>query len=248
MINSSKQDWRLFYEKEAEEYDHSRYGGCYGQLFRKLHHETLVHLIRPHAFGRTLDVAAGTGHVTLLLASMGFNVTALDLTEAMIRLAQKKLREQNLHAKFSIGSVLELPFSDESFNLVVSTRFLHLWPHEQQKIVLSEMTRVLVTGGVLIVDFDNWWHKSLLSLPIFIYQKLTGKGRKVGEYYNRFRQTILMVESLGIRINDIRGVGGYHLFFPAIFSQPLAQTLGRINGSTPLRVISEQFILKGHKR
>ena len=248
MINSPLQDWRPFYEKEAKRYDHSRYGGCYGRLFRKLHHETLVHLVRPHAFGRTLDVAAGTGHVTFLLASMGFDVTALDLTEAMIRLAQKKLHEQNLHANYSIGSVLELPFSDESFNLVVSTRFLHLWPYEQQKIVLSEMTRVLVTGGMLIVDFDNWWHKSLLSLPIFIYQKLTGKGRKVGEYYNRFRQTILMLESLGIRIDDIHGVGGYHLFLPAIFSQALARTLGRINGSTSLRVISEQFILKGQKR
>jgi ubiquinone/menaquinone biosynthesis C-methylase UbiE len=248
MINSPMQDWRPFYEKEAKEYDHSRYGGCYGQLFRKLHHETLVHLVRPHAFGRTLDVAAGTGHVTLLLASMGFDVTALDLTEAMIRLAQNKLNEQNLHANFSIGSVLELPFPDESFDLVVSTRFLHLWPYDQQKSVLAEMTRVLAPSGVLIVDFDNWWHKSLLSLPIFIYQRLTGKGRKVGEYYNRFRKTILMLESLEIRINDIRGVGGYHLFLPAIFSQGLARTLGRINGTTPLRVISEQFILKGQKR
>ena len=70
----------------------------------------------------------------------------------------------------------------------------------------------------------------------------------MGEYYNRFRQTILMLESLGIRINDMRGIGGYHLFLPAIFSQGLAQTLGRINGATPLHVISEQFILKGQKR
>jgi ubiquinone/menaquinone biosynthesis C-methylase UbiE len=247
MHNLPEQDWRQFYEHEAQEYDHLRYGTCYGQLFRRLHHETLIDLLKPHASGRVLDVAAGTGHVTLLLAKMGFDVTALDLTENMLQLAKKKLHEQNLRSNFFLGSALSLPFANESFHLVVSTRFLHLWPYEQQKAVLAEMARVLISGGILIVDFDNWWHKTLLSLPIFIYQKFTGKGRKVGEYYNRFRQAILLAESVGIHINDIRGVGGYHLFLPAIFSQALAMALGRVNASTPLRVLSEQFILRGQK-
>ena len=247
MMNFSQEDWRIFYSKEAEGYDHSRYGTCYGQLFKALHHKTLRYLIKPYTTGRVLDVAAGTGHVTFVLASMGFDVTALDLTEAMIRVAKKNLHEQNLRASFFIGSALQLPFSNESFDLVVSTRFLHLWPCEKQKIILKEMARVLIPGGILIVDFDNWWHKNLLSLPIFIYQKLTGTGRKVGEYYNTPKKTIRMAESVGIRIDEIHGVGGYHLFLPAIFSQRLAEALGRINGSTRLRVISEQFLLRGQK-
>lgn len=247
MNNLSKEDWRLFYEQEAKKYDRLRYGTCYGQLFRRLHHEALIDLLKPNAPSRALDVAAGTGHVTLLLAKMGFDVTAIDLTEPMLIQAKQKLREQNLRANFFLGNALELPFADRKFQLVISTRFLHLWPYEQQKLLLAEMARVLVIGGTLIVDFDNWWHRTLLSLPIFIYQKLTGRGREVGEYYNRFRQTILMLESAGIRANDIRGVGGYHLFLPAIFSQILARGLGRINGSTPFRVLSEQFILRGQK-
>jgi len=243
----SQEDWRIFYSKEAKGYDHSRYETCYGQLFKALHLKTLQYLIKPYTIGRVLDVAAGTGHVTFVLASMGFNLTAVDLTGAMLSVGKKKIHEQNLRASFSIASAFQLPFSNESFDLVVSTRFLHLWPYEKQKIILKEMVRVLVRGGILIVDFDNWWHRNLLSLPTFIYQKLTGKGRKVGEYYNSPQKTIRMAESVGIRIDEIRGVGGYHLFLLAIFSQRLAEALGRINGSTCLRVISEQFILRGQK-
>ena len=247
MHNSPKQDWRLFYEQEAEQYDHLRYGTCYGQLFRRLHHEALTDLLNPLVPNQALEVAAGTGHVTLLLAKMGFKVTALDLTGPMLLQAKKKLHEQNLSAGLSLGNALKLPFPDQTFQLVVSTRFLHLWPYEKQRAMLTEMVRVLAKDGILVVDFDNWWHETLLSLPILIYQKLTHKGRKVGEYYNRLRQTISMVESAGVRINNVRGVGGYHLFLPAIFSQALARTLGLVNAYGPLRVLSEQFILRGKK-
>lgn len=243
----SEQNWRLFYEQEAEEYDFSRYGTCYGQLFRRLHHEALIDLLGRCIPGRVLDVAAGTGHVTLLLAKMGFDVTALDLTERMLSLAKKKLKAGSLRANLSRGNAFKLPFADQTFQLVVSTRFLHLWPYRTQQVLLAEMTRVMVRGGILIVDFDNWWHHMVLRLPIFIYQKLSGKGRKVGEHYNRLRKTIAIAELVGLSVKDIRGIAGYHLFMPAICSQMLAMALGRINGRTPLRVFSEQFILKGQK-
>lgn len=243
----NKREWRRFYEQDAKGYDFSRYGTHYGRLFKRLHHEALIDLLRTCVLGRVLDVAAGTGHVSVLLAKLGFDVIALDMTKAMLSQAKNKFQAQKLQANFLLGDAFKLPFADNTFQVVVSTRFLHLWPCWEQQLLLAEMTRVLIRSGLLIVDFDNQLHRTLFRLPIFVYQKLSGRGRKIGEHYNRIRQTISMAESVGLTIRDIRGVGGYHLFLPALFSQALGTALGRINGSTPLRIFSEQFLLGGRK-
>jgi ubiquinone/menaquinone biosynthesis C-methylase UbiE len=218
-------------------------------LFRSLHRETLTELLPLPRLADALDVAAGTGHVTELLASLGFIVTSVDLTEEMLTTARTRMREKGLMARFVLGNAFTLPFDDETFQIVVSTRFLHLWSIDQQDLLIREMARVLKRGGLLIVDFDNWWHRAILRIPIFIYQKVLGRGRVIEEYYNRVEQTTAMIEASGIALLDVRGVGGYFLVLPLVISRRLATKAGRLIGRTRLyRFFSEQFIIGGRKR
>jgi ubiquinone/menaquinone biosynthesis C-methylase UbiE len=240
-------DWRRFYEQEAALYDRSRYGGRYGLVFQQLHQEEVAALLGPYPRGRALEVAAGTGQTTALIASMGFDLTSIDLTGAMLVRARERLGAQRLRARWSLGSAFSLPFADGTFPFVVSTRFLHLWPPPELRALLAEMTRVLAAGGILLLDFDNWWHRVALALPIRAYQLLPGKGRRVAEHYNRLGPTVAMAEECGLRVARVRGVGGYHLIVPALWSQRLALHLGRAHAVRPWRVLAEQFLLLAEK-
>jgi ubiquinone/menaquinone biosynthesis C-methylase UbiE len=244
-----KKDWRAFYRREAVAYDASRYGGRYGSLFKELHRDTLTGFLSSSPPAKVLDVAAGTGHVTELLASTGFNLISIDFTEEMLIAARDRIRGKGLKAAFILGNAFALPFADATFQVVVSTRFLHLWPQSQQSALIREMVRVLKPDGILIVDFDNWWHWIILSIPIFIYQRVLGRGRVVEEHYSRLKQTSAIIRAAGVRIMDVRGVGGYPLVLLLMISRRLALAMGRLIGRTALyRLCSEQFMIKGEKR
>ncbi len=246
---SKRRDWRVFYRQEAGNYEASRYGGAYGRLFKQLHHDTLTELLSASPPVQVLDVAAGTGHGTELLAALGFHVTSVDLTEEMLAAARQRMRDKGLTAGFVLGNAFALPFADETFPLVISSRFLHLWPQDQQRVLIGEMARVLKRGGILIVDFDNWWHRMILRVPIFIYQRLLGRGRVVEEHYSRAKETGAMIEASGLQVTEMRGVGGYLLIVPLLASRRFALWTGRLIGRTAWHhLFSEQFVIGGRKR
>jgi 2-polyprenyl-3-methyl-5-hydroxy-6-metoxy-1,4-benzoquinol methylase len=247
--SKGRKDWRAFYRREAMEYEASRYGGRYGGLFKELHRDTLTGFLSSSHAANVLDVAAGTGHVTELLASLGFNLTSIDLTEEMLMAARVRIRNKGLKSAFILGNAFTLPFADATFQIVVSTRFLHLWPQAQQSSLIREMVRVLKPGGMLIVDFDNWWHRTILCIPIFIYQRVLGRGRVVEEHYSRLKQTNAIIRAAGVRIMDIRGIGGYPLVLLLLISHRMALATGRMIGRTALhRLFSEQFMIRGEKQ
>ncbi len=55
-----------------------------------------------------VDLACGTGSVTAILARMGLRVTGVDLSEEMLTVAQQKLMEQGLNARFVLQNLRDL--------------------------------------------------------------------------------------------------------------------------------------------
>jgi ubiquinone/menaquinone biosynthesis C-methylase UbiE len=101
-----------------------------------------------------LDAGCGTGLVTLGFYDAGFKpgrTVALDLSLGSLKLAmeqfgkEKKTRRKNIIAVQ--GNVLQLPFEDESFDLVFSCGVLEYVPLDDG---LREMSRVLKTHGRLV--------------------------------------------------------------------------------------------------
>lgn len=99
---------------------------------------------------KCLDVGTGTGEIAFLMASKGGDVTGIDITPAMLELAEKKMVEQNLpKVKMMVGDALNLPFENESFDCVTSGYMLRNVTDIPQAI--SEMHRVLESGGICVV-------------------------------------------------------------------------------------------------
>ena len=236
-----------FYKEEAKTYEESRYAGVYGSVFKGLHHEALCRMFDNCRSGRVLDVAAGTGHTSMLLASMGLELTCVDLTIEMLQEAKRNITSNGLKASFLLGNGFDLPFADGTFQYAVATRFFHLCGKDQQANLLKEMVRVLKHGGILVVDFDNFIHNFVLALPIKIYKLCVGKDRRISENFNKILETKKLLESTGLKVVDITGVGGYFLVVPSLISSKLGMFFGRIMYRRPFVSCAEQFIIKSQK-
>ena len=103
--------------------------------------------------GRVLDVGCGPGHLANRLArDHGLEVTGLDLDPAMIERARANAERAVIAERrpsFVVGSVAALPFSDASFDLVVSTLSMHHWADATAG--QAEIGRVLRPGARALI-------------------------------------------------------------------------------------------------
>lgn len=109
-----------------------------------------VRLVRPTPQDRVLDVACGTGDLTLAFAHANpapATVTGLDFTPQMLDVARCKARQAD--ASFVEGDAMNLPFADASFD-VLSIAFGIRNVSEPDR-ALREFRRVLSPGGRLVI-------------------------------------------------------------------------------------------------
>jgi len=98
---------------------------------------------------KVLDVACGTGLFLIPIASR-FDVELFgsDMSLNMIKTAHKKANNSNLKVKFLEADVHHIPFSDECFDVLLSTNAIH---HFDLIKSLKECARVLKKGGSYVV-------------------------------------------------------------------------------------------------
>ncbi|WP_330460373.1 methyltransferase domain-containing protein [Streptomyces sp. NBC_00820] len=93
--------------------------------------------------GRMLDVCCGSGVVGGAFRGKVGEMIGLDITPEMVAIASTRLD------RVDQGTVYELPYEDNSFDLVVTREVLHLLPQPEGPV--SEIFRVLRPGGQFIV-------------------------------------------------------------------------------------------------
>ena len=101
---------------------------------------------------RVLDVACGTGVVSITSALNGARVTGLDLTPALLERARENAALAGADIEFKEGDAEQLPFDNASFDVVVS-QYGHIFA-PRPEIALGEMLRVLKPGGT--IAFSTW--------------------------------------------------------------------------------------------
>lgn len=142
-----------------------------------------------------LDAGCGTGWFSQKACEKGAVVTSMDLGEGLLsKVAQK------CDSKRVVGSVLEMPFSEASFEVVISSEVIEHTPDPFK--ALQEMYRVLRPGGILILSTPNkFWYWTLWVaniLKIRPYQGLENWSSYIG-----LRQNI---QKAGFNIQEYRGV------------------------------------------
>jgi ubiquinone/menaquinone biosynthesis C-methylase UbiE len=117
-----------------------------------------------------LDVGTGPGVLLVELAKLrpDLHVTGVDRSADMVAAAQRKLARFGARAGAVTGDAADLPFTDGSFDLIVSSLSLHHW--DRPADAARELTRVLKPGGRICV----------YDVPSAPFDEFTADGRSAG--------------------------------------------------------------------
>lgn len=149
-----EQNARRYYDDFSNEYERER-GYGYHQMIDDLE----VQVTAPYARGaRVLELGCGTGLILARIADVADEAVGIDLSEGMAQLA----RDRGLDAR--IGSVCDLPFEDDEFDLTYSFKVLAHVPDIEA--ALREAVRVTRPGGHLLLEFYNPWSLRYLAKKV----------------------------------------------------------------------------------
>ncbi len=146
---STEERTRSYYEWRAEGYDKAT-------RYEIEHHCEAIQLASIQPGMHVLEVACGTGRATLELAKQvgpEGKLDALDLSQAMLDQASKKISENGLNDRVFLrtGNALHLPFPDAVFDVLYNSYMFDLVAVDQFAAILSEFRRVLKPGGRLVL-------------------------------------------------------------------------------------------------
>jgi SAM-dependent methyltransferase len=96
-----------------------------------------------------LEIGVGLGTDLVRFARAGARVTGIDLTERAIGLVRRRLELEGLDGDVRVADAEQLPFADQSFDVVYSWGVVHHTP--DTAVATHEAIRVLRPGGRLCV-------------------------------------------------------------------------------------------------
>jgi demethylmenaquinone methyltransferase / 2-methoxy-6-polyprenyl-1,4-benzoquinol methylase len=131
---------------------------------------------------KVLDVASGSGDLAMTFAKLAGanNVWQTDINEAMLKVGRDRLINQGVSLPAALCDAEKLPFANESFDLVTVAFGLRNMTHKE--IALAEMTRVLKTGGRLLVLEFSKVHESLKkAYDLYSFNLLPLMGKYVAK-------------------------------------------------------------------
>ena len=114
---------------------------------------------------RVLEVGCGTANNVRFLAEEGFQAAGIDLSPTAIEFARKRFESLGLEADLRAGDMIDLPWPDNSFDIVLDRGALTQNAYPQVSKMLDEAARVLKPGAVIMA---------------FTLKSLEHPGRKFG--------------------------------------------------------------------
>ena len=143
-MNESKE----YYDEIAHKYDY-----MYEEPYWFLYHEILKKLTLDHISEnkyKIIDVGTGTGKWAIHFSEMANDVTAIDNSYEMLKIAKMKTNLRNLKIDFFQMSVEKMDFKDNEFDFVVAYGDV-LSYCTNIDLALSEIKRVLKKKGKLLL-------------------------------------------------------------------------------------------------
>lgn len=107
---------------------------------------------------KVLDVGTGPGFFAIILAELGYSVTAVDYTKTMLEAAEANAGALAEQITFMQMNAENLTFVDNSFDMLVSRNLT--WNLYHPEAAYHQWCRVLKPGGLLL-NFDANWYRYL---------------------------------------------------------------------------------------
>lgn len=100
-----------------------------------------------------LDMACGDGSFAIEMARLGYQVTAIDRSPQMIRIAERKAKDAGVKVDFRLRNMSSMIF-DDSFDLVTCwfDSLNYLWALSEVRKAFERVNRALHPGGLFVFD------------------------------------------------------------------------------------------------
>lgn len=163
-----------------------------------------------------LDAGCGTGWFSREAVKRGAIVYSMDLGENLLSKVKEKCSSNTI-----IGSVLDIPFEDNHFDVIISSEVIEHVPEPVKAI--QEFHRVLKPGGICVITIPNrFWRFSVVIANVLKLRPYEGLENWIGW----FQMKRILRDTGFIRLKMV----GIHLLpFPIKFLHPLLDFFHRYN-------------------
>lgn len=153
-----------------------------------------------------LDVAIGTADLSLEIMKQkkAQEIQGLDVSKEMMRLGEEKVRKAGLEGKvkFELGSALEMPYADNSYDAVTCAYGVRNFPDADKG--LEEFFRVMKPGGQLaILEFSyptnpviRWAYDLFFSHVLPLIGRMVSKNKGAYAYLNESVKNFMWGEEM----------------------------------------------------
>jgi ubiquinone/menaquinone biosynthesis C-methylase UbiE len=144
--------------------------GDFGQVanFTAAEAEKFVTRLGIAAGARVLDVACGTGNTAIPASRAGASVRGVDIAPNLLSQARKRAATEGLEIGFDEGDAEELPYSDQSFDVVLTMFGAMFAPRPDR--VAAELVRVCKPGG--LIAMANWTPEGFVGKSFQVTAKM----------------------------------------------------------------------------
>jgi ubiquinone/menaquinone biosynthesis C-methylase UbiE len=133
---------------------------------------------------KVIEIGLGYGTLSQFLVSQGCKYYGLDIAEGPVAMVKDRLKYLNIESEDNVrvGSVLEIPFADESFDYVYSIGCLHHTGNIPKSV--AEIYRVLRIGGKAVVMlYNRQSFRQLIQIPIHRFiKKIATHKKNISEF------------------------------------------------------------------
>lgn len=136
-LQQDKTKERAFFDQHAAAQDYDAFMPASNQRLI----DAFIRLTALPRGARVVDLGCGSGVFSVLLHQVGYRMTGVDLSPALI----ERARVKNADIRFEVADVERLPFASESFDGVLLSSIVHHLP--DPSACAAEVYRVLVKGG-----------------------------------------------------------------------------------------------------
>ena len=127
--------------------------------------------VGPDGGMKVLDIACGTGGLSMELVRLKHEVTGIDLDPEMLYQASKKTRP-GMEPSYIHGDASRLPFGDHCFDAATIAFAMHDVPYEIGVLFIKEAKRVLTSNGELTILDYNEPKKNIFAALLYPVAKL----------------------------------------------------------------------------
>lgn len=140
---------------------------------------------------KILDVGTGPGFFACILKEEGYDVTAIDYSDAMIVCAKNNAKNLGISNSidFKKMDINNLTFKDEQFDVIISRNVT--WTLEYPEKIYADFRRILKKNGIILI-YDANWH-----LHFFDKKMLKRVEKREEQYYEKYgRKEVVAIKNL----------------------------------------------------